>query len=445
MTKLVRITRALDGAACRSLVARAEEIGFKPTCLAYPRSYRSNDRLVIDDPMLAAMLYERLRASLPASIEGWSLAGLNERFRFCRYRDGQHFVRHRDGAHWRGRDHRSFLTFMIYLSDGDAHDGGATRFYLAAGERHERPAVGDALVFDHSAWHDGEAVHRGTKYVMRSDVMYRRAETKDDDGHLGYVWRLLADRDAVFSAGRDGTVRRWSSDMTESTVVRRHRCSVHALAVDHNGRLWSGSRDGELRNERSAWQTNGGAILSLAAWRRGIAIGSADGVIRHHCAGSEHPWRAHDDWVWAVAARDGRLASAAEDGTVSVWRAPGDALHTFHVGVPLRSLIWHGTELLAGGADGTVFRLTSQGLVARHPIHGAAVRALALLPDGRVASAGEDETVCLWSLAGIVDQRFAHGDFVTSLSVRDGCLWSASYDGRIRALFGRTTKFDPPR
>ena len=35
-----------------------------------------------------------------------------------------------------------------------------------------QPKVGMALVFEHAILHEGVAVEEGTKYVLRTDVMY---------------------------------------------------------------------------------------------------------------------------------------------------------------------------------------------------------------------------------------------------------------------------------
>ena len=48
--------------------------------------------------------------------------------------------------------------------------GGATKFIY-----HEvQPETGMALVFPHHLVHEGAVVEEGIKYVLRSDVMYRR-------------------------------------------------------------------------------------------------------------------------------------------------------------------------------------------------------------------------------------------------------------------------------
>ena len=90
-----------------------------------------------DDAALAERLFAALLPRLPREVttaEGESavLVGLNPRFRACRYRDGQSFQRHRDGAHAPSEDVRSERTLMVYLTDGEDHLGGRTRFYDSA-------------------------------------------------------------------------------------------------------------------------------------------------------------------------------------------------------------------------------------------------------------------------------------------------------------------------
>jgi prolyl 4-hydroxylase len=56
---------------------------------------------------------------------------------------------------------------MIYLNDG--FEGGDTEFRT----EFVKPQAGMALVFPHRVAHQGSAIVRGTKYVLRTDVMYR--------------------------------------------------------------------------------------------------------------------------------------------------------------------------------------------------------------------------------------------------------------------------------
>ena len=101
----------------------------------------------------------------------WEAIGLNERFRYYRYDPGQKFRPHFDGSFDRTYAEKSLLTFMVYLNEGFA--GGWTRFHTDR-ERFVAPEAGKALVFWHQQLHEGMPVESGRKYVLRTDVMYRR-------------------------------------------------------------------------------------------------------------------------------------------------------------------------------------------------------------------------------------------------------------------------------
>jgi hypothetical protein len=162
---------------------------------------RDNDRVISDDPALAELLWARALPFLPVDWFGWSPVGLNERFRYYRYDAGQRFAAHTDGYFQRDNGDRSHFTFMVYLNDG--FEGGETAFHLprasrraasehgklyaskgnagaagvslsARGELRVQPERGKALVFAHQQLHEGAPVLSGRKYVLRTDVMYRR-------------------------------------------------------------------------------------------------------------------------------------------------------------------------------------------------------------------------------------------------------------------------------
>src|SRR5262249_16725523 len=140
------------------------------------KDVRSNSRVIVDDVALAEQLWERARPFLPGRLRGWNAVGLNERFRYYRYDPGEEFAPHFDGFFARNVHERSHLTFMIYLNEG--FEGGETNFYFDSAWEPAlsvRPEAGMALVFVHVKLHEGAAVIRGRKYVLRTDVMYRRA------------------------------------------------------------------------------------------------------------------------------------------------------------------------------------------------------------------------------------------------------------------------------
>ncbi len=163
---------------CRGFIARSEQLGYADAPITTAAGFvmrkdiRDNRRVILDDPELAAAWWARARGLLVADWFGWQAVGLNERFRFYRYDIGQRFDRHSDGPFERGNGERSHFTFMVYLNDG--FEGGATAFHQSKPPLPVTPEQGKALVFYHRQLHEGMPVVKGRKYVLRTDVMYRR-------------------------------------------------------------------------------------------------------------------------------------------------------------------------------------------------------------------------------------------------------------------------------
>lgn len=402
---------------CGQMIAAAEARGFEPMGARYPDDYRNNDRALLDDEALATRLFERLRSSLPLRWEEdgavWRLHGLNSRFRFCRYRDGQQFTKHRDGAWSRTADERSWLTVMLYLNDAREFVGGATRFY-ETGVEGVAPGEGQAIVFDHRIWHDGEAVTSGVKYVMRTDVMYRlehaatrRAEgstgalvrERSCVGHAGYVWvvRKLADGRLV-SGSRDCTVRSWGN----GELVRGGLVGSATALVEVDGALWIGGRHGRIDDGRRSWDAHDGAVLGLERMRDGSVLScGADGVVRRWSPGGEAMGEVsrHEGWVWGLS----------EEGEPAV----------------------HPVSAIAVGARGDRSGRITLADGTSWQAHDAAVTAVASLGDCWV-SGGEDCAVKVWSRGGELLGEGAHRDFVRSVAVLDsGRFATASYDGTV--------------
>lgn len=166
---------------CVALIAESERRGFEEAAIntaagqQVVKSVRNNDRVIFDDLSLAATWWSRCSEFFPASFGRWAACGLNERFRFYRYRPGQRFSPHRDGSFQRNASEMSWMTFMVYLNDG--FEGGRTRFDLndEAEPVVIEPHSGRALVFIHDRLHEGEELVSGINYVLRTDVMYRRS------------------------------------------------------------------------------------------------------------------------------------------------------------------------------------------------------------------------------------------------------------------------------
>lgn len=160
--------------------------------------------------------------------EAWQLTRLNERLRFLKYTSGMYFRQHCDGSYVTedGKE-TSFLTLHLYLNgdptvstdeatakwekggreearanQGQATAattiettgesevteeqvdslelvGGATRFYSWREDKYFDfpPKLGSCIIFQHrNLVHSGEDVIQGTKYTMRTDIMYERVK-----------------------------------------------------------------------------------------------------------------------------------------------------------------------------------------------------------------------------------------------------------------------------
>lgn len=180
--RLFVIHRFYTSDECERAIARSESAGFDDATIntlrgvVLNKAIRDNARLIVEDVGLAASLWDRLNPFVPAVLDPWVVVGLNERFRFYRYDEGQRFAPHFDGFFQRDNGERSQLTCLIYLNDD--FTGGETKFYdddkvLRSTIRPER---GAALLFEHLQLHEGAPVTSGRKYVLRTDVMYERRQ-----------------------------------------------------------------------------------------------------------------------------------------------------------------------------------------------------------------------------------------------------------------------------
>lgn len=433
-----RLPGFLPPGECAALVAALEARGFSPTTAAYPRGYRDNDRLVFDDDALAARWFAAAREALPAALEvegtRWALAGLNRRFRACRYRGGQSFCVHRDGPWCAPDGARSWLTLQAYLN-GDPRRppfrGGATRFFAGPdGARlvHSSPAVaGDAIAFDHRAWHDGEAVTEGTKYVLRTDVLYQPADgARLASGGRGYVWAVEALADgSLVSAGRDGAVRFHGTgravDLGDGSVTALAAAGAQVIAGTRSGRLYRAAPDG-------CWERLadlGAAVVRARASEGEVALALSDGTRARWRPGAPLlRERAHAGWTFdAHALAGGALVSCGDDGRL----LQGDRELLRVSGRSLRACALLGDRWVAADEAGLLHR---QG-AAPARLHAGAVTDLCALPGGALASAGEDGAVRVWRGGACVWERVLD-DFARAVRPLPGGLAFCGYDGEVR-------------
>jgi len=178
---------------CKAFIATTEKKGYQPALVnigggrqQLMTDVRNNDRCIIDDPKVAAVIYERIRKYVPQTWRGCKAVGLNERLRFLRYDPGQKFDVHMDGEYHRDNGERSYVTVQLYLNQG--FEGGATTFIDVANYQNDSsrkdvdcvPLTGMVLIFQHDIFHCGSEVTKGRKYALRTDVMYAPAKSSYD-------------------------------------------------------------------------------------------------------------------------------------------------------------------------------------------------------------------------------------------------------------------------
>ncbi|KAL2145558.1 hypothetical protein VTI28DRAFT_6796 [Corynascus sepedonium] len=115
----------------------------------------------------------------------WEFLRVNDRMRFLRYGKGGFFKPHCDAPFVDTRDPsrniQTMFTIHLYLNDSKAEVegaelvGGATTFFSRDRRRRidVNPKAGRVLIFQHKGLiHSGDDVLRGTKYTMRTDIIY---------------------------------------------------------------------------------------------------------------------------------------------------------------------------------------------------------------------------------------------------------------------------------
>lgn len=202
--QLFLLRNVLSPLECRHYIEAIDELGLSAVQRREDDGARS--RLVAESAGLAALLWDRCgrfmedtvtgagmsdnQAIQPLPMDGvWNATGLNDRFRASLFTEGAQVGPHYHSNFVRSGRERSWKTVMLCLS-GD-FEGGFINFFIdngsidlgdenstAVSEGQNRiriqPEVGMALVFNNQLMHEGEMVSKGFKYILTTDVMYRR-------------------------------------------------------------------------------------------------------------------------------------------------------------------------------------------------------------------------------------------------------------------------------
>jgi cytochrome c len=233
-------------------------------------------------------------------------------------------------------------------------------------------------------------------------------------GHGGPVRAIAvsADGKSVLSGSFDTAAIRWSL-VTESAeqVLRFHSDAVNAVVFLRDGRMATAGADARIaiwtpgrQQPDKVFEGHGAPVVSLAASPDGSMLASAswDRTVRLWSLGRGAPrvLEGHTQNANGVAfTPDGRsLVSVGYDGAARIWPLAGGAADVVMLPSSLNAVaIAPDGEIATGGADGKVRFLTAGAREAGEVQAGPTpITALATSPDGRlIAAAGIDGAVAV--------------------------------------------------
>ncbi len=220
--RVISNTNILSKDECDQLIIQAETAGFKPS----PKSGgghgqitstgpRTSQFYVNDNLDLANILWSRVNNAVPQNLynitqvpymnsqtrgDEYSPIGVNEHMRFYKYDPGQCILKHDDYRMSRFRydsendkyyQQMTFLTLLVYLNEdfeygrtmfwskyADGVTKGHCRFLRNIDTEDAdliiKPVMGMGLISDHVIQHQGEAPRKGTKYILRTDIVHEK-------------------------------------------------------------------------------------------------------------------------------------------------------------------------------------------------------------------------------------------------------------------------------
>jgi cytochrome c len=284
------------------------------------------------------------------------------------------------------------------------------------------------------------------------DLRPVQAELKGHGGPVRAI-AISADGSSVLSGSFDTAAIRWSlaTEFAEQ-VLRFHSDAVNAVAFLKDGRMVTAGADARIaiwttgrQQPDEIFEGHGAPIAALAVSPNGSMLASAswDHTVRLWSLvdGAQRVLEGHTQNVNGVAfAADGRsLVSVGYDLGVRIWPLPDGPPDVVTLPSPLNAVaIAPDGEIATGGADGKVRLLTSKGRETAEVQAGAApIVALAISSDGTfIAAAGIGGAVAIIDrkARSIARTLVAHGAPVWSVAFLpdNATLLTGGTDGTIR-------------
>jgi len=466
------VKSAFSSEFCEKIILEKKN-SFKQAKTHYPTSYRNNERQVVNNKNLSLELFQEIKNYIPNKIEitgiskeefgKWQLDSLNSRIRICRYLPNQYFNKHLDGVYFASENKQSKLTFMIYLNGFEDFDGGRTLFFNSKTDDtiigSYKPEKGDLIIFDHNLWHSGETVLAGEKYILRSDIIYRKVGDRKKherkfcgEGHLGYIWTVTMFNERLITSGRDKKIKIWSKDGNKVSELLGHKNSVLSLIAFDNEIFISASRDmtvkiwKEIRKNKfqltNSLNYHKGTVLCLCKINdKEFFSGGADGLLNQIAIDGRliNQVKAHHEWIWDIKKiSTDYYTTISEDGSIKIWSfKKNEAVAIWKENIPINSIAINEQFILIGRFDGTIVQLEFDKknkelkVFDKKKCHDGIIRRI-IIDNKFVYTASEDSTLKIWNKENLeFVQSFKSQNFVQDIVLYDESIITVSYDGEI--------------
>ena len=266
-----------------------------------------------------------------------------------------------------------------------------------------------------------DVAYHPTKNIIATASDDRTIKLIDRQGKLLATWSKQTgvlgvdyhrDGNSLVSGHNDGTVRLWEISTTDPTKIIK----VTTLA-DHGALVWRVAHSPD------------GSIFATASEDNTIKIWNRQGKLLQTLEG-------HQDGVRDVAfSPDGRLiASGSLDNTIKIWNRQGKLLQTLEghegavVAVDFSPIAKDNTYRLASASWDTLVKIWRieearqqiTGTVEVELGHKEGLQGVDFSPDGQnIVTAGHDRSLKLWQ---------NDGTLLKSLFGHDGAIWQAKFD-----------------
>ncbi|KAG2377719.1 hypothetical protein C9374_008804 [Naegleria lovaniensis] len=144
-------------------------------------SVRNSAQFEFEDEKLAQTMFKIGERALNDMFAGPNAkfipVGIDSNWKCYRYKKGEFFGKHKDSGR-SVNDCKSFVTVLIYLNGHEDLEGGETIFYGPGCKEgiSIHPTRGKAVFFVHQLDHESVEVTKGTKYILKSVVLFKKNE-----------------------------------------------------------------------------------------------------------------------------------------------------------------------------------------------------------------------------------------------------------------------------